>query len=101
MPRRHYRNQPANPDGVCCGAFAIDGDTLCCILAKAVVLAAGGASTIFSRNMYPDDISGDGYAMSARANARIANMEFVQIGLGLALPKVTCWVPNCGRHFPS
>lgn len=88
-------------DGVCCGAFAIDGDTLCCILAKAVVLAAGGASTIFSRNMYPDDISGDGYAMSARANARIANMEFVQIGLGLALPKVNLLGPQLWEALPQ
>lgn len=87
-------------DGVCCGAFAISDDTLYCISAKAVVLATGGASTIFSRNMYPDDISGDGYAMGFRANARITNMEFVQIGLGLAKPKVNLLGPQLWEALP-
>lgn len=88
-------------DGVCCGAFAIDGDTLCCILAKAVVLAAGGASTIFSRNMYPDDISGDGYAMSAVPTPGSQTWSLSKSVWDLLCPRSTCWVPNCGRHFPS
>lgn len=86
--------------GVCCGAFAVQDDTLYCILAKAVILAVGGGSTIFSRNMYPNDISGDGYAMGFRAGANIANMEFIQIGLGLAKPKVNLLGPQLWEALP-
>ena len=87
-------------DGVCCGAFATAEGTLYALLAKAVVLAVGGGSTIFTRNMYPDDISGDGYAMGSRAGARITNMEFVQIGLGLAKPKVNLLGPQLWEALP-
>ncbi len=71
------------------GAFAIDdNDNLFVIRAKAVIVASGGASTLFKRNMYPSDITGDGYAMAKRAGAKLTNMEFIQAGIGLAHPAI-------------
>lgn len=75
-------------DGVCRGAFVLMDGKLCCIRAAGVIMAVGGASMIFAHNMYPEDITGDGYAMGHRAGARITNMEFVQSGLGFAKPYV-------------
>lgn len=56
--------------------------------AGAVILAAGGACQAFERNMNPEDVSGDGYALAADAGARFVNMEFMQSGLGFSYPVV-------------
>ncbi|MGI6083921.1 MAG: FAD-binding protein [Acetivibrionales bacterium] len=76
-------------DGRCFGAYALgnDGEPVV-ILAKSVIMATGGASRLFKKNMYPVDISGDGYAMAYRAGAQITNMEFIQSGVGLAFPAI-------------
>ena len=76
-------------DGVCCGALALDAQArTLVILAKSVVLGTGGASQLFKKNMYPADITGDGYAMAHRSGARLTNMEFLQAGIGLAEPSI-------------
>ncbi|MGE4485166.1 MAG: FAD-binding protein [Oscillospiraceae bacterium] len=87
-------------DGECAGAFAIRGDEKFEIRAGAVVLAAGGASTLFRRNMYPADITGDGYAAAHRAGAVIANMEFIQAGIGLAYPEVNLFGNQLWEAMP-
>ncbi|MCI9122064.1 MAG: FAD-binding protein [Oscillibacter sp.] len=75
-------------DGECAGAFGQkDGQTLA-VACGSVILACGGASTLFAHNLYPADITGDGYAIARRAGAVISNMEFVQAGIGLAWPSV-------------
>jgi L-aspartate oxidase len=51
-------------------------------------MTSGGASTMFVHHMYPEDITGDGYAIARRAGATMANMEFLQAGVGLAYPKI-------------
>ena len=65
---------------VCSGAYALDEESgqVVTILARAVVLASGGAGKVYLYTTNPDVASGDGVAMAYRAGAEIANMEFYQ-----------------------
>lgn len=77
-------------DGVCAGAVAIDREGgFRLFSAKAVVMATGGASQMFQRNMNPGDVTGDGCAMAHRAGAELVNLEFMQAGLGFVYPAVS------------
>lgn len=98
-------------DGQCLGAYAIDQESQPVVLrAKATILTTGGASQLFEKNLYPSDITGDGYAMSHRAGAQLVNMEFMQAGISLVSPFVNLFgnylwdaspnITNCdGRAF--
>jgi L-aspartate oxidase len=89
-------------NGVCGGAFAIGKNKeKIMVLAKSVILAAGGGSRLFKKNMYPTDITGDGCAMAYRSGASIANMEFVQAGIGLAYPKLNLFKQHLWEALPS
>jgi len=70
------------------GCFGIDRKTQELIIFKAgaVVLASGGAGKLFALNVFPDGMSGDGYAMAYRSGAELVNMEFVQIGPSIVYP---------------
>ena len=74
-------------DGECLGAYAIDakGEPVV-IRAKSTILTTGGASQLFATNLYPSDITGDGYAMAHRAGVHLANMEFMQAGISIVSP---------------
>ena len=48
--------------------------------ASSVIVATGGAGDLYSFNVFPGGMTGDGTAMAYRAGARLANMEFIQIG---------------------
>lgn len=76
-------------DGECLGAVALDrnGEPVV-IRAKATILTTGGASQLFRTNLYPSDITGDGYAMAHRAGAHLVNMEFMQAGVSILDPFV-------------
>jgi fumarate reductase (CoM/CoB) subunit A len=54
--------------------------------AKAVVMGTGGAGQLFSYNINPADITGDGYSLGFRAGAELINMEFMQAGPGMIYP---------------
>jgi L-aspartate oxidase len=76
------------PD-VCVGAYVLDASPrdggagtksheVETFLARATVLASGGAGKVYLYTTNPDVASGDGVAMAYRAGAEIANMEFYQ-----------------------
>lgn len=67
-------------DITCYGAYALEipTNTIYTILAKATMLAAGGAGQVYSTTTNPDIATGDGFAMVYRAKGLLDNMEFVQ-----------------------
>lgn len=68
------------PDIECYGAYALNTRTqgIETILAKATVVATGGAGQVYRATTNPLIASGDGIAMVYRAKGWIENMEFVQ-----------------------
>jgi L-aspartate oxidase len=67
-------------DNACFGAFVMDVEKsrIDTILARATVLATGGAGKVYLVTSNPDTAVGDGVAMAYRAGAAVANMEFYQ-----------------------
>ena len=64
----------------CFGAYVLDSlsGRVQTVLARATLLAAGGAGQVYQHTTNPQVATGDGIAMAYRARAVVANMEFVQ-----------------------
>jgi L-aspartate oxidase len=67
------------PDA-CFGAYVLDQKSgeVKTLVARATVLASGGAGKVYLYTTNPDVATGDGVAMAYRAGARIGDMEFTQ-----------------------
>jgi succinate dehydrogenase/fumarate reductase flavoprotein subunit len=76
-------------EGEVWGAMGVRGNSKVHFLAKAVVLATGGAGRIFRHNVNHVSTRGDGFAMAYRVGAEVTNMEFIQIGPGVVHPKMS------------
>jgi succinate dehydrogenase/fumarate reductase flavoprotein subunit len=79
------------------GAIGIDEreglkveDRLKVLSSKAILLATGGAGEVFGVHVFPEGMTGDGYALSYRAGAKLVNMEFIQIGPASIKTRLNC-----------
>ncbi|MDD5529690.1 MAG: L-aspartate oxidase [bacterium] len=67
-------------DGKCIGVWALDekNNKIFSIFSKIILIATGGAGSVYLHTTNPSIATGDGISMGYRAGATIANMEFVQ-----------------------
>lgn len=73
-----------------CGVVALDMATgeILCFMAKAIILATGGAAELYSLSTTPPETTGDGYTLAYNAGAAIVDPEFfLFLGHALMAPR--------------
>ncbi len=74
-------------DGRCVGARVLQEKFETIFLARATILATGGAAALYHRTTNPPGATGDGLALAYRAGAQLADLEFIQFHpTALAIP---------------
>ncbi len=74
------KGDPILKKPVCYGAYVYSRETweIFKVIAKATILASGGAGQVYLYNTNPEVSTGDGVALAYKAGAIITNMEFYQ-----------------------
>jgi L-aspartate oxidase len=71
----------------CVGARVLQEKRENIFLARATILATGGAAALYHRTTNPPGATGDGLALAYRAGAQLADLEFIQFHpTALAIP---------------
>ncbi len=81
LTEHQKKKAPKDQKGVTCyGAYVLDikTDKVLKVLAKATILATGGAGQVYLHTSNPRPATGDGIAMAYRSGATISNLEFFQ-----------------------
>ena len=74
-------------DGCCKGAMAVDSEgRLVQLNARSVILAMGGGEGLYEHRASYGPLYGNAYAMAARNQARLVNLEFIQFVPGAVAP---------------
>jgi len=80
LPKHFVIDIIIRDDNRCAGAILLNEENgeVFPVIAKATIIATGGAGQIYLRTSNPPGATGDGMAIASRSGAKLIDMEFVQ-----------------------